>query len=160
MRMKRLVLSTVILAGIGTAGFVAAQDKDDKDSKEQKVTLEQLPAAVQAAVKEQSKGATVKGFAIEHENGKKLYEAELTVDGHAKDISFDEKGAIVSIEEETALDKIPAPARAAFEKAARNGKIVVVEVVTEDGKTSYEAQISNGKKTSEVAVDAAGHKVD
>jgi uncharacterized membrane protein YkoI len=155
-----MVLTTIILAGLGTAGFVLAEDKDEKGAKEQKVTLEQLPAAVQAAVKEHSKGATVKGFAIESEDGKKLYEAELTVDGHAKDISFDETGAVASIEEETTLDKIPAPARAAFEKAARNGKITIVEVVTEGGKTSYEAEISNGKKTSEVAVDAAGHEVD
>ena len=62
--------------------------------------------------------------------------------------------------EETTLDTIPAPARAALEKAASSGKIVLVEVVNEGGKTSYEAQITKGKKTSEVAVDASGHKVD
>ena len=155
MRMTHMVLAAALFAGVSTIA-IAAQDAD---SKEQKVTLEQLPAAVQTAVKEQSKGATVKGFAIENENGKKLYEAELTVNGHAKDISFDARGAIVSVEEETTLDKIPAPARAALEKAAGQGKIVIVEVVTEGGKTSYEAQINNDKKTSEVAVDASGRSV-
>ena len=155
MRMTHMVLAAALFAGVGTIAITA----QDKDSKEQKVTLEQLPAAVQAAVKEQTKGATVKGFAIENENGKKLYEAELTVNGHAKDISFDAGGAIVSVEEETTLDKIPAPARAALEKAAGQGKIVIVEVVTEGGKTSYEAQINTGKKTSEVAVDASGRSV-
>jgi uncharacterized membrane protein YkoI len=155
MRMTHMVLTAALFAGGSTIAITA----QDADSKEQKVTLEQLPAAVQAAVKEQSKGATVKGFAIENENGKKLYEAELTVNGHAKDISFDARGAIVSVEEETTLDKIPAPARAALEKAAGQGKIVIVEVVTEGGKTSYEAQINTGKKTSEVAVDASGRSV-
>jgi uncharacterized membrane protein YkoI len=155
MRMIHMVLAGALFAGVSTIAITA----QDKDSKEQKVTLEQLPAAVQTAVKEQSKGATVKGFAIENENGQKLYEAELTVNGHAKDISFDARGAIVSVEEETTLDKIPAPARAALEKAAGQGKIVIVEVVTEGGKTSYEAQINTGKKTSEVAVDASGHSV-
>jgi uncharacterized membrane protein YkoI len=155
MRMIHMVLTAALFAGVGTVAITA----QDADSKEQTVTLEQLPAAVQTAVKEQSKGATVKGFAIENENGKKLYEAELRVDGHAKDISFDGRGAIVSVEEETTLDKIPAPARAALEKAAGQGKIVVVEVVTEGGKTSYEAQINTGKKTSEVAVDASGRSV-
>ena len=155
MRMTHMVLAAALFAGVSTIAITA----QDKDSKEQKVTLEQLPAAVQAAVKEQTKGATVKGFAIENENGKKLYEAELTVNGHAKDISFDAGGAIVSVEEETTLDKIPAPARAALEKAAGQGKIVIVEVVTEGGKTSYEAQINTGKKTSEVAVDASGRSV-
>jgi uncharacterized membrane protein YkoI len=155
MRMTHMVLAAVLSAGVSTIAITA----QDAGSKEQKVTLEQLPAAVQTAVKEQSKGATVKGFAIENENGKRLYEAELTVNGHAKDISFDARGAIVSVEEETTLDKIPAPARAALEKAAGQGKIVIVEVVTEGGKTSYEAQINTGKKTSEVAVDASGRSV-
>jgi uncharacterized membrane protein YkoI len=155
MRMTHMVLAATVFAGASTIAITA----QDADSKEQKVTLEQLPPAVQTAVKEQSKGATVKGFAIENENGKKLYEAELTVNGHAKDISFDARGAIVSVEEETTLDKIPAPARAALEKAAGQGKIVIVEVVTEGGKTSYEAQINTGKKTSEVAVDASGRSV-
>jgi uncharacterized membrane protein YkoI len=150
------LIGAALLAGVVTIGM-AAQDADDK---EQKVTLQQLPAAVQAAVKQESQGATVKGFAIENENGKKLYEAELTVNGHAKDISFDAQGKIVSVEEETTLEKIPAPARAALEKAARNGKITLVEVVTEGGKTSYEAEITTGNTTSEVAVDATGRKVD
>jgi uncharacterized membrane protein YkoI len=158
MKSKELLLVVAVCAGVGAVGIrMTAQDND---VKEQTVTLDQLPPAVQSAVKEQSRGATVKGFAIETEDGKKLYEAELVVDGHAKDISFDAQGNVVSVEEETTLDKIPAAARAAFEKAAQKGKIVVVELVTEGGKTSYEAQISRGKKTSELAVDAAGHKVD
>ena len=65
-----------------------------------------------------------------------------------------------SVEEETTLDKIPVPARAALEKAADTGKIALVEIVTEGGKTSYEAQIKNGRKTSEIAVDATGRKVN
>ena len=151
--MKKTIAALIASGGL-VAGLALGQDS------EKKVTMQQLPAAVQAAVKEHSQGATIKGLAMEVEKGKKLYEAELVVNGHAKDISFDAKGTIVSVEEETTLDKIPAPARAALEKAARNGKIVLVEVVTEGGKTSYEAQISNGKKTSEVAVDAAGKKRD
>jgi uncharacterized membrane protein YkoI len=156
MKMFPVVLSAAFLAGIALAG-VAAQETD---ANEQKVTLQQLPAAVQAAVGQQSRGATVKGLAIENSNGKRLYEAELTVDGHAKDISFDATGAIVSVEEETTLDRIPPPARAAIEKAAGSGTIRTVEVVTEGGKTSYEAQITTGTTTSEVVVDAAGRKVD
>ncbi len=56
---------------------------------ETKVKMESLPPAVQAAVKQQSAGATIKGLTKETENGKTTYEAELTVNGHGKDISFD-----------------------------------------------------------------------
>jgi uncharacterized membrane protein YkoI len=123
---------------------------------EKKVKMSDLPAAVQQAVKEQSKDATLRGVATEMDKGKTVYEAELTVAGHSKDITFDADGHVVSIEEETPLADIPAPARAAIQSAAGKGKVLEVETVTEDGKTFYEAQIKTGGKKSEVKVDAAG----
>jgi uncharacterized membrane protein YkoI len=126
---------------------------------EKKVKLEDLPAAVQQAVKQESQGATVRGFSQETEKGKTLYEAEFTVNGHAKDVSFDPTGKIVSVEEEVAIDSIPAAAREAIQKAATGGKLGKVEQVVENGKTSFEATITKGGKHSEFACDAAGKPV-
>jgi uncharacterized membrane protein YkoI len=123
---------------------------------DQKIKLEDMPAAVQAAVKEQSKGATIKGFSKEVENGKTSYEAEMTVNGHAKDVSFDATGKVVSVEEETSIETIPAPTRDAIQKAVGTGKLQKVETVTENGKTFYEAAIKTGAKSKEVKFDAAG----
>jgi len=135
------LLSTVVIAG------------------ETKIALKELPAAVQKAVAEQSKGATVRGFTKEVENGKTEYEAELTVDGHTKDISFDASGKILAVEEEVAIDTIPAPARAAIQKAAAGGQLQRVESVRENGKSFFEASIRKGAKNSEIRVDANGAKV-
>src|SRR5215813_13693944 len=88
---------------------------------DQKIKFEDMPASVQAAVKDQSKGATVRGYTKEVEHGKTFYEAELTVDGRAKDISFDASGKIVSIEQETAIGDVPGPAREAIQKAVGTG---------------------------------------
>ena len=148
--MKKTI-AVVIASGALLAGLAMAQEK--------KVKMQDLPAAVQQAVKEHSQGATIKGLAMEVEKGKKLYEAELSVNGKSRDITFDEQGKLVSAEEETSLDKIPAAARAAIEKGAGAGKITLVESVTEDGITSYEAQVTTGKKKSEVKVDASGKTV-
>jgi uncharacterized membrane protein YkoI len=101
-------------------------------------------------------GAVVRGYSKELENGKTLYEAELTVNGHAKDISFDEAGKIVAVEEEVALENIPAPAREAILKAAGTGKIKKVEQVRESDTTSYEAVITKNGKSREFKVDAKG----
>jgi hypothetical protein len=49
---------------------------------ETKIKLEDMPAAVQAAIKKQ--GATARAYATELEHGKRLYEAEMTVNGHLK----------------------------------------------------------------------------
>jgi uncharacterized membrane protein YkoI len=126
---------------------------------DQKIKLEQMPAPVQAAIKEQSKGATVRGYSKEVEHGKTFYEAELTVDGHSKDVSFDATGKVVSTEEETPIDRIPAAARDAIQKAVGSGKLKMVETVTEGGKTFYEASFQSGGKTKEAKFDAEGKSV-
>jgi uncharacterized membrane protein YkoI len=126
---------------------------------EKKVQMKDLPPAVQQAVKEQSKGATVRGLAMEAEKGKTTYEAELTVNGHGKDVSFDAAGKVVSVEEEVTLESLPEAARAAIQKSAGTGKVTKVESVMENGTSFYEAAISKGGKTSEFKVDAKGAPV-
>src|SRR5579864_9485393 len=61
------------------AGTIAAQEK--------KISRADLPAAVEKTVAQESQGATIRGFSTETENEQKLYEVELTVHGHSKDIS-------------------------------------------------------------------------
>lgn len=87
------------------------------------------------------------------------YEAELTINGRSRDITFDAHGTVVSVEEETSLESIPAGARAAIQHAVGNGRLRSVEAVTEGGATTYEAHITHGRKTSEVKVDANGTRV-
>jgi hypothetical protein len=74
---------------------------------EVKVKMSDLPAAVQAAVTEQTKGAPVRGLTKETENGKTEYEAELTVNGHNRDVSFDASGNVTSVEDKVALASVP-----------------------------------------------------
>ena len=126
---------------------------------DQKIKLQDMPPAVQQAVKEQSKGATVRGYSKEVEDGTTSYEAELTVNGRARDISFGADGKVLAVEETVTLDSIPAPARAAIQKVAGTGKVNKVESVAEKGVTNYEAAITKNGKKSEVKVDANGKTV-
>jgi uncharacterized membrane protein YkoI len=126
---------------------------------ETKIAMKDLPAPVQKAVAEQSKGAVVRGFTKEIENGKTEYEAELTVNGHGKDISFDSDGNVIAVEEEVKLESLPAPVRAALQKAAEGGVLREVESVSEGGKSFYEARIRKGGKSSEVQVDRKGARI-
>ena len=142
----RVLASLVVVSFAATAAFAA----------EKPMKLRDLPAAVQKAAQEESKGAVVKGYAQETEDGKVLYEVEMTRDGKGRDVSFDASGAVVSVEEETPLASLPAAARAAIEKAAVGGKIGLVEKVTEGGEVKYEAHITKGTKKSEVEVKADG----
>jgi len=174
--MKSLLLTTLVATAL-VAGPTWAQDTAKKAAKdgekktapavakkaaadtETKVKMQDLPPAVQKAVKEQTKGATLKGLTKEVEEGKTFYEAETTVAGHVKDILFDTDGNVVSVEEEVAIDKIPAAARDAIQKAVGTGKLAKLETVKEKGTTFYEGHIKKGAKETEVKVDANGKPV-
>lgn len=130
----------------------------DKET-EKKVKMKDLPAAVQQAVKEQSKGATLRGLSQEVKDGKTLYEAELRIAGRTKDVTFDTQGKVVAVEEEVALSSIPAPAREAIQKAVDGAKLLLVETVSERGSIFYEAHFKKGGQELEVKVDATGKPV-
>jgi predicted aspartyl protease len=124
---------------------------------EKRVKMESLPPAVQKTVQEQAKGATIRGLSIEIEDGKTFYEAELKVNGHNKDVLIDPNGAVVEVEEEVALDSLPAAAKDAIQTRAAKGQIVLVESVSKnDAVVAYEAKIMTAGKTSEVKVTPDG----
>jgi len=151
--MKNTAYTAFVAAGMSLALAASA------DASERKVKMSELPAPVQRAVQERSQGATVKGLTVEDENGVVVYEAELDVNGKTTDISFDKDGNVVSLEEETSLDRVPQAARTAIEKAAGKSKITLVETVTEKGAIFYEAHIKKFLHTSEVKVNANGERV-
>jgi len=122
-------------------------------AQETKIGMKDLPPAVQKAVKEHTKGAEVRGFAKEVEEGKTFYEAETKVNGRTRDLLFDPSGQLVEIEEQMSLDAVPAAVKAAFEAAGRVSK---VESVTNGKTVTYEAVIEKDGKKSEVMVDRDG----
>ena len=128
--------------------------------QEKKIKREDLPPAVEKTVVAQSQGATIKGFSSEVEGGKTLYEVELTVNDHGKDISMDKDGKIVEVEEEVAMDSLPPEVKAGLTKAAGSGTITRVETLAKAGKiVAYEADVKNGSKHSEVQVGPNGNKL-
>ena len=126
-------------------------------AQEKKLKKTDLPAAVQKAADEQSKGATVRGYGSETEDGKLQYEVSLTVDGHSKDVAIAPDGTINEVEEEVVLDKLPAGARDALKKKAGAGTIAKVESLTKKGVlVAYEAQVTTAGKKSEIQVGPDG----
>ncbi|HEX4546109.1 MAG TPA: hypothetical protein VH110_07080 [Candidatus Acidoferrum sp.] len=152
MKVGGAVVLAAVVAGLAALSTVRAQER--------KIKREDLPAAVQQTVAEQSKDAKVKGFSTEVEKGKTLYEAELVVQGHSRDILMDAQGNIVEIEEEVAMDALPAAVKEGLAKAARSGTISRVESLTKNGKlVAYEAVVKTGAKRSEVQVGPDGQKL-
>jgi len=128
---------------------------------EKGLKLESLPAAVRKTVKAETQNATIVGIAKEKENGVTQYEVETKVNGKVRDFNVDEKGVLLVVEEEAALESFPAAAREALMKKIGTGKVTLAETVKKGAETYYEVGFTNkaGKK-SEVAVnaDGSGHK--
>ena len=130
------------------------------NAQEKKIKREQLPPAVEKTVAKESEGATIKGFATEVEKRQRLYEAELIVNGHHKDISMNRQGVIVEVEEEVSMDSLPAPVQDGLKKAAGSGTIEMIESLTKNGKlVAYEGHVKRGTKRSEIQVGPQGEKL-
>jgi hypothetical protein len=129
-------------------------------AQEKKIKREELPPAVEKTVAEQSRDATIRGLSTEIEKGERLYEVELSVNGHGKDISMDKGGKIVEVEEEVAMDSLPPEVKAGLTRTAGSGTITKVESLTKGGKlVAYEADVKYGPKHSEVQVGPNGNKL-
>jgi hypothetical protein len=139
--------------GLLLAGTASAQEK--------KIKRSDLPPAVEKTVAAQSAGATIRGFSTEKEKGQILYEVEMTVNGHSKDISMTADGSIVEIEEQVALDSLSPEIKAGLQAKAGKGKILKVESLTKKDKlVAYEAQVETNGKKSEVQVGPDGKPLD
>ena len=130
-------------------------------AQEKKIKRSELPAAVEKAVVEQSKGATIRGFSEEKENGRTTYEVEMLSNGHSKDVQMDANGAVIEIEEQVDLQAVSAEVRAGLQAKAGKGKITKVESITKKDKlVAYEAQVVTDGKKSEVQVGVDGKPLD
>jgi hypothetical protein len=135
--------------------FAIAQDR------EKKIRRSDLPPAVEKTVAEQSKGATIRGFSQEKENGQTYYEAELMVNRHTKDVLVDANGSVVEVEEQVSTESLPAAVRQSLQDKAGRGKLVKVETLTKKDKlVAYEAKVLTNGKTSEVQVGPDGKALD
>lgn len=146
----RLVLfGSVVLIATGSLG------------QEKRIQRSDLPPAVEDTVAAESRGAVIRGFSMENENGRSYYEAEMTVNGHGRDVLIDKDGAIVEVEEQVPFDWLSASVREGLQAKAGKGRIVKVESITKHNLlVAYEAKVLTGTKKSEVQVGPDGKLLD
>lgn len=129
-------------------------------AQEKKIERSALPPAVEKTVQAESQGAIIKGFTTEVENGRRVYEAEMMIDGHSRDVSIASNGSISEVEEEVAFNSLPAKVQTALTARARGAKIVKVESLKKKDKlVAYEATTLRGKKHGEIQVGPNGERL-
>jgi uncharacterized membrane protein YkoI len=152
--MKTRMVGAMLLVGcVVFAVTVTAQEK--------KIKRSDLPPAVEKTVAKESTGATIKGFSTEKENGQTIYEVEMTVNGHGKDVSMDPAGNVVEVEEQVELSSLPAEVQEGLKAKAEGAKILKVESLKKHDKlVAYEAVVQKDGKKKEVQVGPEGKPLD
>lgn len=127
------------------------------EAKEEKVTLDQVPAAAREALTKAAGDAKITKIEKDDENGVVVFEATFVVDGKKKEAKVTVDGKAVkeegegdedekegeedkSKEEKIMMDQVPAKAREALMKLAGDAKITAVTKETDDDEVSYEAE--------------------
>jgi hypothetical protein len=126
-----------------------------------KVTLAQMPEAVQKTVKAETAGGKIKGLFKEiDEEGKTVFEVESVVKGRVKDLNIGEDGTVLVCEQQMSLEELPASVRETMLSAAGKRKIRMVESVTKNGSLAYyEAHVGVGKSLEEITVGLDGARM-
>jgi len=145
--------SLLLLLVICLVSFAPTQAQDD----EKAVKMKDLPEAVQATIREQSKGGPIRGISQEKRGGQTSYEVEFETDGRTREVLIDQAGKVVEIEDQITLDSLPPAVKAEIIKQAARGKLLLVASVTKDNViVAYEARVRFGEKVSEIRVGADG----
>ena len=156
MRGLTLWCAAVAVIGLVAIGITVADDKAEK------LSPDKLPKAVADAIKARFPDGKVTSAEKETEDGKLVYDIELTSGGLKYEMDIHEDGTIEEIEKE--IKEVPAAVAKAI--AGKYPKAKIVEVMerskVKDKKetpTDYEVTIEDGGKKHEVIVSLDGKSV-
>ena len=104
--MKRTLVLTSIVGLMAMAfadlGGAAVADKDDKDEKEQEISISQLPAGIRKALKDIKVGQLAEIEREKDSKGRITYEIELRVGKHEVELELSADGKLLGVEIESA----------------------------------------------------------
>ncbi len=149
----------VILAGLTLSlGALAGRQNAQQ---EKRISMDQVPETVRATLL--SQGGTIEGIEMETENGRTIYEADVTVDGQKVEMKVAADGSLIgrevddedndeegdngdqeSEDEEEAplsIDQVPDVVKATLLREAQGGTIKEIEQENEDGQIAYGAEV-------------------
>lgn len=84
-----------ILTGMFILSLTGCSESDEVGHTEQKVAIEQVPVAVQAALEQERKGGKFKEIEKITAEGKTVYAADMIIDGKEQKILFAEDGKVI-----------------------------------------------------------------
>ena len=150
-----LLLALALCITLVAVGFAKECDKD------QKLTIEQLPAAVRATLEAQAQGNPIEDLEKETEDGVTFYSADIIKGDQKLEVEILEDGTLRSAEPEAigkeeaeenegneeneievSFDQLPPPVQATLKAEVGSGTIHSIEKDTKDGADVYSADVT------------------
>lgn len=156
MKIKNITASAVALvlaAGFGATSFAG-------DEKEVKITMNNVPTAVQEAVKKVASDSEIKGIEESDVDGTKIIEFDIEKDGKKSEVAFRPDGRLFSTEEEIALTDCPEAVQKSISKLSKKSTAGKPEKFVQEGKTSYEIIIEKKGGKTEYTLSPEGKVTD
>jgi hypothetical protein len=122
--------------------------------------MDQVPAAVQAAVKAYAAETEIKGIEDSDVDGTKVIEFDIEKNGKISEVAFRPDGKLFSTEEEVALTDLPEAVQKIIAKKSKEAKAGAPEKIVQEGKTSYEIVIEKKGKKVEYTISPDGKITD
>jgi hypothetical protein len=154
--MTRFIVGMSVVGILGALGLTAAR------AQEAEIPVNQLPKAVADAAKAKFPGAQWRGASRESENGKTIYEIEMTHEGRKMDVSFLGDGTLDLVETEVPEAELPAAVSRPVKDKYPGARINLAESVRKGPALKkevdyYELHLTTtDKKSVEVEVDGKG----
>jgi len=95
---RRYIMLAIVLAGAGLAVGIGAAATQQLGEDEVAVSIDQVPAAVKAALLAHAEGGTINEIEMETEKGQVVYEAEVVINGKEVDIEVAADGTVLGKE--------------------------------------------------------------
>ena len=153
MQIKYVVSGIAALALV--AGLAVSASADEKAKSEKELTIADVPAAVQAAIKQFAGSNPIEKITKESEDNKVIYEASVKIDGTRQAVEVSADGTVLRTEKSVALKDTPAAVQSAIKKLAGSGSVDEIIEENAGGKKNYEAAVTidGKKKEADIAPD-------
>src|SRR5438067_1014635 len=94
-RYRRWLFVLALGAPVLTLPAVGLANEENENHPREKVTMDQLPAAVKATIQKEAQGKQIEMLSKEQEHGATVYEAEITANGKGTIIEVAEDGRVI-----------------------------------------------------------------
>lgn len=170
----KLKIALIAMLALAFCFALAAGTLAEKAEKSQKLTIDQLPAAVRATLESQAQGAKIEEIEKEDEAGAVVYSADVVKGAEKLEVKIAEDGKLLESKAEekkcegkkceendeneakVTLDQVPPAVQATLKQIAGAGKIDEIEKKTEAGVEIYSADITKDGKSIDAKVAADG----